>query len=194
MRNNFLIEDIIRDIQPSVVLLCSKNGTGTGFVINSSGYILTCNHVVQTDNVEIISSYHFKNEVSILAREKIYDLAMLKCPDLTIPPMVFANPISIHAGQQVYTLGYPLGLDYTASQGIVSNSCQEINGVNFIQTDVAINPGNSGSPLFNERGEVLGMINSKLSIENAQRLGFAIALRYIFAFAAQLRVKLTLAD
>ncbi|MDY0091349.1 MAG: trypsin-like peptidase domain-containing protein [Candidatus Vecturithrix sp.] len=184
------IEDVLRSAEDAVFLLRSGNGIGTGFVVSSDGHLLTCRHVIHSETIEIVSSNGDIWQSPVLAQDPLYDLAMLQISQLQVPCLTFADPISIQTGQRVFALGHPLGLDFTVSQGIISNRNRLIQGASFIQTDVALNPGNSGGPILNENGEVIGVANSMISIEHAQGLGFAIALRYIFAFASQLRIKL----
>jgi serine protease Do len=184
------IEDILRDTEEAVLLLRSGDGLGTGFVVSAEGHILTCQHVIHSETIEMVSSNGKSWLAPVLAQDRLHDLAMLKIESIQAPCLVFADPISIRTGQRVYALGHPLGLDFTVSQGIISNRNRLVQGVSFLQTDVALNPGNSGGPILNEKGEVIGVANSMISLQHAQGLGFAIALRYIFAFASQLRIKL----
>ena len=184
------IEDILRNAEDAVFLLRSGDGLGTGFVVSSEGHLLTCQHVIHSETIEVVSSSGKSWLASVLAQDRLHDLAMFKIDHLPAPCLPFADPISIRTGQRVYALGHPLGLDFTVSQGIISNRNRLIQGLSFIQTDVALNPGNSGGPILNEKGEVIGMANSMIALQHAQGLGFAIALRYIFAFASQLRIKL----
>ncbi len=189
MTTELSIEEIIRNAEESVFLLRTGSGVvGTGFVISPDGHILTCNHVVDTETIEMVSSSGKSWMVPVLARDGINNLAMLKVDDLNAPYMVFADPISVNTGQKVYALGHPLGLDFTVSQGIVSNRDREIYGTSFVQTDVALNPGNSGGPIINERGEVIGVADSAISVPGTQGLGFVVAVRHVFAFSSQLRV------
>lgn len=179
-------EEMIQKVKFSVVRLRDTTGVGTGFVISQVGHILTCDHVVSGELVEVVSPQGNRWTVPVLGREPSSDLAMLQVEGVDGQPLCFADPASIAEGQTVFALGHPLGLDFTVSRGVVSNRLRVRNGISYVQTDVALNPGNSGGPLVNERGEVLGIANNIFA--ESQRLGFAIALRHILAFAAQLRV------
>lgn len=188
------IEEVIYDAEKSVFLLQNFRGVGTGFAISPQGHILTCNHVVDTDTVRIVSSIGKSEVAPIWARHPACDLAVVKLDIEAGACMTFAHPSTIRSGQKVYSLGHPLGLDFTVSEGIISNRNRTIKGADYVQTDVPLNPGNSGGPLINRCGEVIGITNRMISLNFAQGLGFATAIRHIFAFAAQLRIKLNQAN
>ncbi|WP_309397610.1 S1C family serine protease [Cerasicoccus maritimus] len=170
----------------SVVLIRTTTGLGSGFVINPDGYIVTNDHVIAGEHD--ISVTVFKQEGESLKREqhddvKIVasnpgaDLALLKIdlPDgqsLAAVPLGESNDLK--QGQSVFAIGAPLGLDRTVSQGIVSNRNRPIGGRVFVQTTTEISPGNSGGPLFNMRGEVVGVNNMKVVAMGAEGLAFAI--------------------
>ncbi|MCA9097492.1 MAG: trypsin-like peptidase domain-containing protein, partial [Planctomycetaceae bacterium] len=114
-------------------------------------------------------------EVKILALNPYFDLALLKLPkqeDLKFKPVYVASDNDLREGDQVFAIGSPLGLERSVSQGIVSARNRGFEGLTYIQTTAQINPGNSGGPLFNLRGEVVGVINMKLAF--GEGLGFAI--------------------
>ena len=177
---------MIQRLKCSVLRLQNSQGIGTGFAISEQGHILTCNHVVSEELVEVISPQGDRWKVPLIGRSPNSDLAMLQVPNLEQPPISLADSVEILEGQTVFALGYPLGLEFTVSKGIVSNRNLVRNGLSYVQTDVSLNPGNSGGPIVNERGEVIGIANRAIA-EN-QGLGFAVALRHVLAFASQLRV------
>ena len=181
-------EKMIQKLKSSVLRLQNAQGVGTGFVISEQGHILTCNHVVSTEVMDVISPQGDRWKSSVIGRSNNSDLALLQVEDLKQKPICFADSVEILEGQTVFALGYPLGLEFTVSKGIVSNRSLVRNGLSYLQTDVSLNPGNSGGPSVNERGEVIGIANS--AIAQSQGLGFAIALRHVLAFASQLRVSL----
>ena len=150
-------------------------GSGSGFVVDSAGYILTNEHVI---NGQPRLTVVFDNGVRLTARrvavDAIRDIALLKViPSRTITMLPFAT--SVREGEEVVALGYPLNLgdSMTVTKGIVS-AFRTIRGVANIQTDAATNPGNSGGPLLNTNGEVVGMNTSGYSGDVAQGIGFAI--------------------
>lgn len=180
------IEKIISKLKPSVFFLRGTSEIGTGFLISDRGHILTCNHIVEENSVQVINSQGSSLKASVVGRDSLTDLAILKIEEIEADPLSFADPITINEGQKVYALGHPSGLNFTVSQGIVSNRDRLRNGISHIQIDVSSDPGNSGGPIINERGEVVGIASSTIS--RSQGLGFAIAIRHILAFAAKLRV------
>jgi len=180
------LEDTIQRIRASILKVQSEFGNGTGFMVSDRGHILTCAHVLVGDRFQIVSEHGNRQSMEVLGRDEKFDLAILHNESLTNHPLTFADPATIVEGQTVYALGHPLGLDFTLSRGIISNRQRMRGGINLVQTDVSLNPGNSGGPLVNEQGEVIGVVSQFL--EGGQGLGFGIALQHIFAFAAQMRI------
>jgi serine protease Do len=117
------------------------------------------------------------NKVRIVALDARLDLALLKIEDAgntTFPTVPLGDSNIVTEGQTVFAIGSPLGLDRTVSQGIVSSRNRPMDGQLFIQTTTQINPGNSGGPLFNLRGEVVGVTNQKAMMTGIEGLNFAI--------------------
>ncbi|MGK7897570.1 MAG: S1C family serine protease [Xenococcus sp. (in: cyanobacteria)] len=179
-------ETMIQKLKFSVLRLQNSEVSGTGFVISEQGHILTCNHVVTSDVIEVISPQGDRQKAPVIGRSTNSDLALLQLKNLEQQPICLADSVDILEGQTVFALGYPLGLEFTVSQGIVSNRSLVRNGLSYVQTDVSLNPGNSGGPIVNERGEVIAIANC--AIWQSQGLGFAIALRHVLALTSQLRV------
>lgn len=154
--------------------------TGSGFIINSNGQILTNAHVVSgndTVTVTLKDGRTFKGKV--LGADSVTDVAVVKIDAKNLPAVRMGNSENLKAGEWAIAIGNPLGLDNTVTTGIISatgRSGRQVGvpdqRVRFIQTDAAINPGNSGGPLLNASGEVIG-INSAI-IQGAQGIGFAI--------------------
>ncbi len=153
-------------------------GSGSGVVIHEDGYIVTNNHVI---NNGVEAEVHFSDQLTliaeIVAQDPDTDLALLKVnADHKLPSATFGDSSTVKVGQWVLAVGNPFGLDRTVTLGVVSGIGRENMNLsryeNFIQTDASINPGNSGGPLFNLRGEVIG-INTAI-INLAQGIGFAI--------------------
>lgn len=186
------LEDVIQSIKVSILKVQSNAGNGTGFIVSNQGHILTCAHVLVSDRFQVITEHGDRRSVEVLGKDEACDLAILYSASLPEPPLIFADPTAIAEGQTVYALGHPLGLDFTLSRGIISNRQRVRSGVSLLQTDVSLNLGNSGGPLVNEQGEVIGVANQIL--EGGQGLGFGIALQHIFAFAAQMRIPITRAQ
>ncbi|RQH02067.1 trypsin-like peptidase domain-containing protein [Paraburkholderia dinghuensis] len=152
---------------------------GTGFIVSQDGYILTNNHVVEgAARVTIKLSDGRKFPAQVIGTDKEGDVAVLKIAGSGFPTVKIGNPADSHVGDWVVAIGSPYGLDNTVTSGIISaksRTMSEDNPMPFIQTDVPVNPGNSGGPLFNLNGEVIG-INSMIYSRTGgfQGLSFAI--------------------
>lgn len=114
-----MTEEMIHEARFSVLLLQDSGGVGTGFVISPTGHILTCNHVVMGEMVQVDSPQGSYWTVPVLVRDPSCDLAMLWVKVVDGPPMCFADPTSIAEGQTVFALGHPLGFNFTVSLGVV---------------------------------------------------------------------------
>ncbi len=152
--------------------------SGSGVIIDPSGYIVTNNHVVgDADEVDVRFSDKSHMTGKVVGRDPDTDLAVVKVePERKMPSVPLGNSKEVRVGQLVMAVGNPFGLDRTVTIGVVSGLGRENVNLsryeNFIQTDASINPGNSGGPLFNLKGEVIG-INTAI-INFAQGIGFAI--------------------
>ncbi len=172
-----------------------ERGTGSGFIVNANGQILTNSHVVNgadTVSVTLKDGRTFKGEV--LGEDPVTDVAVIKIAANDLPIIPIGNSDGLRPGEWVIAIGNPLGLDNTVTAGIVSatdRSSSDIGvsdkRVGFIQTDAAINPGNSGGPLLNARGEVIGMNTAIIS--GAQGLGFAIPINTVQGISQQIVTK-----
>ncbi|MFJ3046112.1 DegQ family serine endoprotease [Herbaspirillum chlorophenolicum] len=160
--------------QPQVM-----HGLGSGFIISPDGVILTNAHVVEGAQevvVKLTDRREFKAKV--LGVDKQSDIAVIRIDAKNLPTVQIGDPSIVKVGEPVLAIGSPYGFDNTATAGIISaksRSLPDDNYVPFLQTDVAVNPGNSGGPLFNLRGEVIG-INSQIYSQTGgfQGLSFAI--------------------
>ncbi len=169
---------------------------GSGFIISSDGYILTNNHVVSNaDSVKVHLSDHRTFTAKDVGTDKIYDIAVLKIQATGLPTVQVGNSNNLQPGQWVVAIGSPFGLDHSVSAGIVSYVGRSLGGqdqpaVPFIQTDVPINRGNSGGPLFNLAGQVVG-INSQIfsTSGGAMGLSFSIPINLAMSAAQQLKTK-----
>lgn len=166
---------IIKNIENSVYRINTANGSGTGFHSLKDDVIVTNHHVIAGSLAVSLEDQH-KNRylAQVVYVNQGKDIAFLKAIDLPKPThtIATAHETETNARDKVIVLGYPFGMPFTVTEGIVSNPRQHINGTNFIQTDAAINPGNSGGPVINEKGELLGIVTSKFS--DADNMGFAI--------------------
>lgn len=178
----------------TVVKVSTPSGLGSGFIINPDGYVITNAHVVQketkikctvwlhqpdgTDKRETIE------DVEIIAVNHHVDLALLKMkhPDAGGKfDYVHIQPSeNLSVGEEVFAIGNPIGLERSLSRGVVSTTQRNYDGLSYIQTTTEINPGNSGGPLFNSKGEVIGVTNMGYSFYEG--LNFAIPARYVRDF------------
>jgi serine protease Do len=167
-------------------------GAGSGVIISADGYILTNNHVVE-DAKEVFVTLADKQEyrAQIVGRDPKTDLAVLKIePKGSVPPATLGDSDQLQVGDWVLAIGNPFGLSHTVTSGIVSAKGRVIGAGpydNFIQTDASINPGNSGGPLYNMKGEVVG-INTAI-IPQGQGIGFAIPIDTAKPLIPQLEAK-----
>jgi serine protease Do len=154
-------------------------GAGSGFIVSPDGYILTNGHVVQGASqvtVRLVDQREFKARV--VGTDERTDIAVLKISATGLPVVRFGDPAKLRPGQWVLAIGSPFGFENSATAGIVSaigRSLPTENYVPFIQTDVAVNPGNSGGPLFNLQGEVVG-INSQIFSRTGGFMGVSFAI------------------
>ena len=190
-----VITDLAESAKPSVVNLApitaagrgrplpqervpNAPGSGSGVVIDPDGHIITNNHVIgDATEIEVRFSDKSKLIALVVGKDLDTDLAVLKVTaDHPLPSAKFGDSSTVRVGQWVLAVGNPFGLDRTVTLGVVSGIGRENINLsryeNFIQTDASINPGNSGGPLFNLRGEIIG-INTAI-INFAQGIGFAI--------------------
>lgn len=160
-------------------------GSGSGVVIAPDGYIVTNNHVVAgADQVTVTFNDRFTRQAKVIGMDPSTDIAVLKVEEKNLPYMEFGNSDEVKLGQWVLAVGYPLTLDATVTAGIVSakgrsigiNRTQSGNAVeSFIQTDAAVNPGNSGGALVNTRGQLIG-INSAIASPTGSYAGYSYAI------------------
>ncbi|GAA2744737.1 hypothetical protein GCM10009868_23520 [Terrabacter aerolatus] len=191
------VANIAANALPSVVTIKVDGGsegsaTGSGFVLDALGHVLTNNHVVEpgvNGDIEVVLSNGDTEKATIVGRDSSYDLAVLKIGRTDLKPLTLGPSDKVVVGDQVIAVGAPLGLDQTVTTGIVSalnrpvqpGDPGEASYINAIQTDAAINPGNSGGPLLDMTGKVIG-VNSAIarvpgtsgSTGGSIGLGFAI--------------------
>lgn len=178
------VRDLVVGLGQCVVQVRTPGGLGSGFFINEDGYLITNFHVIENETLISIEVYHQRNnqlerrsykQVRIVAMNKFADLALLRVEDKDAPKfshVPLGDSEALAVGERVFAVGSPLGLERTVTEGIVSTKTRQMQGELYLQTTTQINPGNSGGPLFNLKGEVVGVTNMKLTF--AEGLGFAI--------------------
>lgn len=194
--------DLVKEVKDSIVYIevyvtyrgeDTLYGAGSGVIISSDGYIITNAHVAENDTYPVSklvvsvnttdpesgSSVATKYEASLLGSDTDTDLAVLKIDATDLRAAKLGDSDKLSLGDDVVVIGNPLGLETSVSKGVVSGLNRQVyddNSISAIQTDTAINSGNSGGGLFNMYGEVVGIVNMKLINNNAENLGFAITI------------------
>lgn len=187
------VKELVTRFGEGVVLIQTPDGLGSGFLINDRGYCVTNYHVVEGQTRVAVTIFHRDSngdferrairDVKILALNPYFDLALLEIPrqpELAFQPVFIADDDSQREGDNVFAIGSPLGLERSVSEGIISTRNRNMKGIVYLQTTAQINPGNSGGPLFNAKGQVVGVINMKLTF--GEGLGFAIPVSYLKHF------------
>lgn len=189
-----LITNVYERVGPSVVHITARvitmnfffgampsEGTGSGFVIDKEGHIVTNYHVVEdADSIEIRFSDELSLPAEVVGTDPGNDLAVLQVdiPAEQLTPLELGSSADLRVGQRAIAIGNPFGLDQTLTTGVISALGRPLQTesdnyiFNVIQTDAAINPGNSGGPLLNSRGQVIG-VNTAIR-QNAEGIGFAV--------------------
>lgn len=169
----------------------TQGGTGSGFIISSDGFIITNNHVIEkAESIRVSFVDGRKVNAEIKGADPSTDIAVLKIDETGLKAMSFADSSALQVGQIAIAIGNPMGLQYTVTAGVVSalgRTLRASNGRlidNVIQTDAALNPGNSGGPLVNSLGQIIG-VNTAM-IPAAQGLCFAISSNLAAQIAGQL--------
>ncbi|WP_343651046.1 DegQ family serine endoprotease [Stenotrophomonas sp.] len=171
-------------------------GMGSGFIISPDGYVLTNYHVVaDASEVKVKLSDSREFTAKVVGSDQQYDVALLKIEGKNLPTVRVGDSNTLKPGQWVVAIGSPFGLDHSVTAGIVSALGRSTGGtdqryVPFIQTDVAINQGNSGGPLLNTRGEVVG-INSQIFSASGGYMGISFAIPIDLAMSAVEQIKKT---
>jgi serine protease Do len=186
------VRELVGQYGSAVVQVRTPAGLGSGFIINPDGFFITNFHVIEGEtqiSVEIFFqrdgqlTRRIYKQVQIVAINKFADLALLRIVDKDaprFPSVVLGDADSLAVGERVFAIGSPLGLERTVTEGMLSTKTRELEGTLYLQTTAQINPGNSGGPLFNMRGEVVGVTNMKITF--GEGLGFAIPVESVKYF------------
>jgi serine protease Do len=186
------VRELVATLGEAVVQVRTPGGLGSGFFINEDGYLITNFHVIEGETQISVEVYHNRGgqlerrsykQVRIVAMNKFADLALLKVTDLEAPKfswVLLGDSGALSVGDRVFAIGSPLGLERTVTEGILSTKTRQLQGELYMQTTTQINPGNSGGPLFNLKGEVVGVTNMKLTF--SEGLGFAIPVETVKFF------------
>ena len=173
---------------PAVVVVKTASGLGSGFFINKQGYLVTNFHVIAGEKKISVTQFLQEEQilrrvvhkdVEIVATAPFHDLAVLRVKESEndITPVLFAPGEKLGIGEPVFAIGNPLGLERTVTEGVLSQTHRNFGGILYLQVDAPVNPGNSGGPLFNSRGQVIGVIN--MGVPTMEGLNFAIPARHV---------------
>ncbi len=202
--NDQELNDLLRRLNPgqepdldleNIPEMRQRGAVGSGFIISNDGYVITNNHVVEgADEIQVHLNDRRVFDAEVIGLDEPSDIALLKIPASDLPYVGFGNSDDVRVGDWVLAIGSPFGLEFSAAAGIVSAQGRSVPGrssynyMSFIQTDVAINQGNSGGPLFNLDGEVVG-INSQIisSTGGSNGISFSIPSNVAENVIAQLR-------
>jgi S1-C subfamily serine protease len=187
---------IAKRVSASVVVIQGKTDSGdvlgSGFIISKDGKIVTNLHVIKdmkTANVQLASGEIF-DSISVLATDERRDLAVVHVAGFDLAALDLGNSDSVTVGEPVVVVGSPRGLEGTVTAGILSSVRDSGNGFKVLQTDAAVNPGNSGGPLVNGKGQAIGVVSFKFL--SAEGLNFAIPINYVAGLLSELHDPISL--
>ena len=183
------MKDIISTYKGIVVQINTPEGSGSGLIVKDRNIIVTNRHVVFGNEEVVVKGEEFEKIMTdVLYTDALNDLAFLRMPDsFSGAEQVRISQELVEAGESIVAIGHPLGLRFTATQGIVSKAERRFNNVDYIQVDAAINPGNSGGPLINEKGEVIGV--NTFIYRDGENLGFALPSTKLHAIIEEFHAK-----
>ncbi len=164
----------VQEIIPAVVKINTASGSGSGFFVKDYGLVITNHHVVSGfRSVAIETQNQQKYVADVVLVNPLSDIALLKPrTQIEMPEVKFLSFKNLKSMDRVSVLGFPFGMPFTVTEGIISTTKQLVQGKNYIQTDAAVNPGNSGGPLVTQAGEIVGVTTSKFT--EADNIGFAL--------------------
>ena len=201
------IAQIAEKVKPSVVEVTTSSvqtngifaqyvteGAGSGVIISEDGYILTNNHVIEgQSSIKVTTSDGQEYDATVVGTDDKTDIAVLKIEASGLTPAVIGDSDSLVVGETAVAVGNPLGeLGGTVTDGIISALDREVTvegkNMTLLQTSAAVSPGNSGGGLFNEKGELVGIVNAKSGGDNVEGIGFAVPINTAMEVAEQLIV------
>lgn len=172
----------------SVFVVTSGNSLGSGFAVGEN-CIITNAHVLDNPNNIALTTYAGETHTAYLAGyDQDKDIAVLGVKDAKFSPLTFADYKSLNTGDDVYAIGAPKSMAYTLTKGVISAKERKIGKYTYIQTDAAINEGNSGGPLLNDAGNVIGINTLKMS--DSEGIGLAIPMTVVSDFLKSLNIEL----
>lgn len=187
--NVFAMEFDAENAYESIFVIYSGNSAGSGFAIGENT-VVTNAHVIANENDITIYGYNGETyRASVYLIDTSFDIAILSVEDGKFAPLEIGDSDSIKAGDDIYAIGAPKSLDYTLTKGVISNKSRKFGNYTYIQIDAAINSGNSGGPLLNSKGQVIGVNSMKMS--DAEGIGMSIPISSVVSFVENKGVTLT---
>lgn len=173
------MQAIIERYRPLIIQIATPHSMGTGFYLQQQGLIVTNEHVVRDYAEVVIQNQVVKRQLArVMCMDSLHDLALLvPHQPLLLPEATLGNGSLPTEGDTVLALGRPFASKFTATQGIVSDTRREYHDLMYIQHDAALNPGNSGGPLLNTQGEIIGI--NAFDLQEGNKIGFALPVRYL---------------
>ena len=176
----YAMKNIIDSYRSIVIQIATPYSTGgTGFYLAQYGWIVTNEHVVRDNREVVVQGEQLSKQLAkVVYADPRHDLAFLSIENLpALDPVPLAPADTCSIGDVVIAIGHPFGLKLTTTRGIISNMSYDRGGIFYIQHDAALNPGNSGGPLINEQGEIIGV--NTFMIKNGQNIGFSLPVQYL---------------
>jgi S1-C subfamily serine protease len=167
---------LFAELAPSVVFISNKEGFGSGFLVSRDGLVLTNAHVVGTAaTVDVVMNDGRRHTGTVLEKHKSIDLALVQLPIATSAPLTFADGEALRVGAWIGAIGHGRGGIWTYNTGMVSNIYPIESGRPVFQTQIPLNPGASGGPIFDRRGRVVGVVTAALKDADSINFGINIA-------------------
>jgi len=173
------VKEFIEQYKEAIIQIATPYSTGTGFYLKHPNLVVTNEHVVRGNKEVVINNPVLEKQLSrVLFSDPKYDLAFLEIKGgPKMPEVHLSANKKVAEGDRVIAIGHPFGLKFTATQGIISNSRHLQNDINYFQHDAALNPGNSGGPLVNTKGDVIGV--NTFIIRDGDNIGFSLPVKYL---------------
>jgi serine protease Do len=173
------MENFVETYKNAVIQIATPYSTGTGFYLKAPNLIVTNNHVIEGNREVTVQGIGLPRQISrVLYNDARFDLAFIEMPSVNEGlPTLALSPLAVHESQIVTAVGHPFGLKYSFTQGIVSNTRHIHNNIDYIQHDAALNPGNSGGPLINTEGAVIGV--NTFIIKDGNTIGFSLPAKHL---------------
>ena len=173
------MQNIIEQFKAYVIQIATPYSKGTGFYVADFDLIVTNEHVVRGNREVVVDNVHFDRQmVRVMFIDTLHDLAFLAAPiGKSEAGAELGKAQSVQQGDKVIAVGHPFGLKYTTTQGIISSTYQQTNDITYLQHDAALNPGNSGGPLLNDTGKVVGV--NTFMLRDGENIGFSLPVHYL---------------